>query len=256
MVDGKVLVTGATGTLGRALLGQLADAGVRALSRRPRPETGTWPGDWAVGDLTTGAGLAEAVRDVATIVHCATDVYRFRNDLTAIDRLVESAGIAGSPHLVYVSIVGVDRVPFRYYRIKREVERRVEASGLPWTIQRATQFHDLVRAVLRVVSAPPIMLVPAGVSVQPVDVGDLARRLASLVDSGPAGRVPDFGGPEVRTFTDLAAAYLRSTGRRRRIAPVRLAGRVYAGYRAGGHLTPGHADGRRTFEEYLAGRAG
>lgn len=255
-MNGKILVTGATGTLGRAVLRQLDAESVRVLSRRPRPETGTWPGDWAVGDLTTGAGLADAVRDVATIVHCATDVYRFRNDLTAIDRLVEAAMGAGSPHLIYVSIVGVDPVPFGYYRTKLKVERRVEAAGLPWTIQRATQFHDLVRAVLRVVSAPPLMVVPAGISVQPVDVGDVAGRLAALVDSGPAGRAPDFGGPEVRTFTDLAAAYLRWAGRRRRIVPVRLAGRVYAGYRAGGHLTPDHAEGLRTFEEYLAARTG
>ena len=82
-------------------------------------------------------------------------------------------------------------MPFGYYRIKQEVERRVGASGLPWTIQRATQFHDLVRTLLRVVSVPPIMLVPAGVSVQPVDAGDVASRPAR---PGPRRRPPHLRG--------------------------------------------------------------
>jgi uncharacterized protein YbjT (DUF2867 family) len=251
-----ILVTGATGNLGRAVLRRLGEEGgpqVRVLSRRPRPATGDWPADWASGELTTGARLAGAVRGVGTIVHCATDPRRFRNDLPAVDHLVAAARAGDAPHLVYISIVGVDRVPFGYYRIKQEVERRVEAAGLPWTILRATQFHNLISGLLRVLAGPPIMLVPAGVSCQPVDVDDVAQRLVGLARSGPAGRVTDLGGPEVRTLADLADAYLRSTGRRRPIRPVPLFGRVYAGYKRGGHLTPEHADGRRTFEEFLAG---
>jgi uncharacterized protein YbjT (DUF2867 family) len=99
------------------------------------------------------------------------------------------------------------------------------------------------------------MLLPAGVSCQPVDAGEVAERLVGLALGVPAGRVPDLGGPEVRTFADLARAYLRWTGRRRVLLPVSLPGKTYAGFRRGAHLTPEHADGRRGFDDFLAERS-
>lgn len=250
-----ILVTGGTGTLGRAVVHRLTGTGhdVRVLSRRPAPGDPA-PYRWFTGDLSTGAGLDAAVSGVDAIVHCATEFPRFGRDLRGTRNLIDAARRAGSPHLVYVSIVGVDRVPTRYYRVKLAAERLVEGSGLPWTILRATQFHDLVRYMLDLLSRPPVMPVPAGVRVQPVDVADVAARLADLVTAGPAGRAPDMGGPRIQTAGELARAYLRASGRRRPIVPFALPGRVSGGYRAGGHLAPGHADGRITFEEYLAGR--
>lgn len=72
----------------------------------------------------------------------------------------------------------------------------------------------------------------------------------------PLGRVDDMGGPAVRTARDLARAYRTATGGHRPIVPLWLAGKAFAGFRAGGHLAPGHAVGRTTFEDFLAGRAG
>src|SRR5439155_8289458 len=161
-VMGTVLVTGGTGTLGRAVVRRLRDEGrgVRVLSRRAR-------GDGVVtGDLRTGAGLAKAVRDVDVVVHCATDRRFGRTDVAGTDQLIEAARAAGGPHLVFISIVGVDRVPYGYYQRKLAAERHIEASGLPYTILRATQFHDLVLAVLRVLARPPVMPLPAGLSDQ------------------------------------------------------------------------------------------
>jgi uncharacterized protein YbjT (DUF2867 family) len=246
-----VVVTGGTGTLGRSVVRELREAGaeVRVLSRRA--------GDGhVVGDLTTGAGLDDAVRGVGAIVHCATDTRVPRNDVTGIRNLTEAAHRHGAPHLVYVSIVGVDRVPFPYYRVKHEVEGIVVESGLPWTILRATQFHDLVLTLSRFLARSPVMVVPAGTSVQPVDAAEVAARLAQLALAAPAGWAPEFGGPEVVPFTDLARAYLRARGVRRPVLPVRLPGRVARAYREGGHLTPGHAAGRRTYAEFLADRVG
>jgi len=254
-VTAPILVTGATGTLGRAVVPRLADPGrgVRALSRRPRP---VGPGDheWITGDLRSGAGLEEAVSGVTAIVHCATDARAPGRDVACTRNLLDAARRAGSPHLVYISIVGVDRVPLRYYRVKLEVEALVERSGLPWTILRATQFHDLVGSVLRQLARPPVMLVPAGTSVQPVGAGDVAARLAELAQGAPAGRVPDLGGPEVLTCTDLARADLRARGRRRLVVGVRLPGKAARGYRQGGHLARDHADGRQTYGDFLARR--
>lgn len=185
------------------------------------------------------------------MVHCASGP---RGDLDAARNLLAAARRAGVSHLVYISIVGVDRVPLGYYRTKLAVERLVEGCGLGWTILRATQFHDLVVRLCAAAARLPAIVVPAGVSVQPIDVREVAEHLARLATAAPTGRVPDVGGPQVRGLADLARAWRRATGRHRPVLPVPLPGTVVAAYRRGGHLTPERAVGRITFEEFLAER--
>lgn len=248
-----ILVTGGTGTLGRALVPLLTTAGhrVRVLSRRPRPAS-TEPGGWATGDLRRGEGIPAAVAGADVIVHCATG----RGDVAAARNLISAARSAGGPHLVYISIAGIDRVPFAYYKSKLATEQLIIGSGLPWTVLRATQFHDLILRLFTAQARLPILLLPAGFRFQPVDAGEVAARLAELSAAQPAGRVPDLGGPEVRTLTSLAGSYLRAAGRHQRLLPVPLPGAAAAAFRRGGHLAPEHAAGQVTFEEFLARRLG
>ncbi|WP_030946770.1 SDR family oxidoreductase [Streptomyces sp. NRRL S-646] len=243
-----ILVTGGTGTLGRLVTERLRSDGheVRVLSRHTQP--------YAVDLRKGGAGLEAAVADVDTIVHCATT--QTGGDEKAAENLVAAARRAGVGHLVYISIVGVDRVPYPYYRTKFAVEKLIEESGLGWTVLRATQFHDLLVMVFKALAKLPVMLLPARVSDQPVEVAEVAARLAELAAGAPAGRVEDMGGPEIRTFESLARAYLKATGRRRAVVNVPLWGRAYRQFRNGGHLAPEHAVGKGTFEEYLAGPRG
>ncbi|MBB4161216.1 SDR family oxidoreductase [Streptomyces cinereoruber] len=240
-----ILVTGGTGTLGRLVAERLRGDGaeVRVLSRHAQP--------YAV-DLREGTGLDAAVEGVDTVVHCATTLRG--GDDRAARHLVEASRRAGVRHLVYISIVGVDRVPLGYYRTKLAVEKTIEGSGLGWTVLRTTQFHDLVVEVLRNAARLPVMPLPAGVSDQPVEVAEVAARLAELATGEPSGRVPDMGGPEVLPFAELARTYLRAIGQHRRLLAVPLAGKAYRGFRAGGHLTPERAVGKVTFEEFLAKR--
>jgi uncharacterized protein YbjT (DUF2867 family) len=231
-----ILVTGGTGTLGRALVARLPDA--RVLSRRAAPGR-------VLGDLATGAGLDAALSEVDTVVHCATSLRR--HDLTHARHLVGAARRARRPHVVYVSIVGVEEIPLPYYRTKLAVERLLAESGLPVTVQRATQFHDLVLRLCTLQRWSPALFVLAGTRFQPVDVRDLAGRLVSLAAGPACGRVADFGGPQVRSLADLARAY-RGDGRRP-IVPVPLPGKVIRGYRTGANLAP--ATGTITFEEFL-----
>lgn len=253
-MDGPILVTGATGTLGRPLVARLLAAGapVRVMSRGPRPDGDDRPYEWVVCDLTTGVGLDAAVAGAGTIAHCATNA---RNDVAATRRLLDAARAAGRPHVVYVSIAGIEKIPYSYYKSKLEAEAMVEESGLPWTIQRATQFHDLVAAMTTAQRRLPAVLVPSGFRFQPVEAAEVAGRLAELARGAAAGRVPDFGGPEVRDARDLAGAVLRAAGRRRRLVPLPVPGRVGRGFRAGGNLVPERSEGTVTFEEYLAARA-
>ncbi|MFI2643762.1 SDR family oxidoreductase [Streptomyces sp. NPDC018610] len=243
-----ILVTGGTGTLGRLVAERLRADGheARVLSRHSRPH--------AVDLREGGPALEEAVTGVDTVVHCASSTRG--GDEEAAAHLIAAARRARVPHLLYISIVGVDRVPYGYYQTKHAVERLVEESGLGWTVLRATQFHDLLVSVFEPLAKPPVMLLPAGVGDQPVEVAEVAGRLAELAQAGPAGRVPDMGGPEVRSLESLARAYLRAVGRHRPILNLPLPGRTYRAFREGGHLAPGHAAGKRTFEEYLTARFG
>ncbi|MEV0207320.1 NAD(P)H-binding protein [Streptomyces sp. NPDC050788] len=238
-----ILVTGGTGTLGRLVTERLRADGheVRVLSRHTQP--------YAVDLRKGGAGLDAAVEGVDTIVHCATT--QTGGDEKAARNLVEAARRAGVGHLVYISIVGVDEVPLGYYKTKLAVEKLIEESGVGWTVLRATQFHDLPVMIFRALAKLPVLLLPAGVQDQPIEVAEVAERLAELAAQPPAGRVQDMGGPEIRTFDSLARAWLRSTGRRRPILNVPLFGRTYRAFRQGGHLAPEQATGKGTFEEYL-----
>lgn len=244
----SILVTGGTGCLGSAVVTCLLDAGheVRIASRRPRPEGRSLPYTWARVDYGSGAGLPIAVRGAEVIIHCAGGMR-----VPVDESVIQAARRGGGPHLVYISIVGVDRVPMVYYRSKLAAERLIANSGLPYTILRATQFHDLIRVILAVLARSPIMLVP-DLRFQPVDVADVAARLAELATRSPVGRAPDIGGPEIHSLPDLAHTYLQATRRRRPIVPFQLPGKVFGGYRAGGHLAPEHATSGKTFADYLA----
>ncbi|MFD3734358.1 SDR family oxidoreductase [Streptomyces sp. NPDC058632] len=242
-----ILVTGGTGTLGRHVVERLRTGTqeVRVLSRHAQP--------YAVDLRRGGSALDTAVTGADTIVHCASTPRG--GDEAAAENLLAAARRAGVGHLVHISIVGVDQVPFGYYRSKLAVERLIEESGLGWTVLRTTQFHDLVLTFLQGLSRAPVMLLPARVKDQPIEVSEVADRLAELARGGPAGRVADMGGPEVRTFESLARSYLEAAGRRRAVVRVPLRGAAYRAFRAGGHLAPEHAVGKGTFEDFLAARA-
>ncbi len=164
-----VLVTGGTGTLGRPLVHTLLDAGrpVRVLSRTARTPAVPDEVEWVVGDLLTGAGLHEAVDGVAAVVHCASNPRKPDQDLDAAVQLTLAARAADVPHLVYISIVGVDVVPTAYYQVKAKVEEIVEDSGIPWTILRATQFHDFVAFLLGLLAKGPVAVVPGASRTSP-----------------------------------------------------------------------------------------
>jgi uncharacterized protein YbjT (DUF2867 family) len=256
-----ILVTGGTGTLGRLVVQRLKEAGcdVRVLSRRSHEaEDGVQS---LSGDLTTGEGIEAAVDGAGTIVHCAGGP---KGDAELTRNLVRVASsLTRLPHLVYISVVGADRIPmvsrvdramFGYFESKRETERVVADSGLPWTTLRATQFHDLILTVARQMAKLPVVPMPTGFRVQPVDADEVAARLVELALGEPAGLVPDMGGPRVYDAAELLRGYLLATKRRRLIVPVWLPGKAARVFRAGGNLAPEQAVGRRTWEEFLAER--
>jgi len=248
-----ILVTGATGTLGRAVVAELLerDRRPRVLSRRAKNSADPGSAQWVAGDLVSGERVADAVADVDAIIHCATDYRQMDNDVRGTRRLIDTALLGGSPHLVFASIVGVDRIPLKMYRFKAGIEEVVQRGGLPWSVQRITQFHDLVLAILRNAGRFPLMPLPSGLQFQPIDTRDAARRLVDLAIGEASGRVPDAGGPLVQTVEDLAQQWWAAAGKKRRMVAVPVPGKVMRAYRQGWNLTPDNEVGTVTFEEFL-----
>lgn len=260
-MSSPILVTGGSGTLGRLIDSRLRDAGrdVRVLSRTA-PQLG--PGTEVVdGDLMTGDGVKAAVSGVETVVHCAGTA---KDDDVKARTLTRAAADAQVRHLVFISVVGADRVPVRsavdramfgYFASKRAAERVVEDSAVPFTTLRATQFHELAMSTLAAMAKLPVIPVPSGIRFQPIAAAEVADRMVELTLGEPAGLVDDVAGPEAYGMDEMLRGYLRWTGRPRLLVPLRLAGGAAAAIRAGANLAPDRAVGRQTWAQFLADRA-
>lgn len=245
----SVLVTGGTGTLGRLVVPLLRDTGVkvRVLSRSARPSgEGV---EYVTGDLLKDEGVGTAVDGVEAVLHLAGGQ---KGDDVATANLMRAAKRAGVRHVVYISVIGADRVPLAWLRSKLAAEKAVADSGIPWTTLRTAQFNDLTLKIVRAMAKMPIVPVPGGMRLQPVDARDVAARLVDLTLGPPAGLVPDLAGPTVYGFGDLIRGYLKVTGKRRVFVPIRLPGKAGRAYRAGENLTLAGPDlGKHTWEEFL-----
>ncbi|MBG6101445.1 uncharacterized protein YbjT (DUF2867 family) [Micromonospora vinacea] len=250
----KVLITGASGSLGRAVLGRLRDDGisVRATSRRPPAGSDV---EWVVSDLTTGDGLTRAVTGVDAVLHLASAPrgrQTYQVDVLGTRRLVVAAGAAGVRHIVYISIVGVDRVPIPYYRHKLAAEQVIAAGAVPWSVLRATQFPQFLDDLLTASARLGPVIGDRAVLAQPVDPGEVAARLAARLVAGPLGGIEELGGPQVLRFDEAVRAWRSARGSRRPLLPVRIPGRLGRELRAGGLTTEALPRGVRTFADHLA----
>lgn len=248
----NVLVTGGTGILGRHVVQRLRQQGHRAriFSREPRGHV-----DAVQGDLKTGANLDRAVAGMDAIVHAATEArrsLRSRGDIAGTRNLINAARQANIKHIVYISIVGIDGVPYPYYRTKVAVEQIVKQGEIPWSILRATQFHDLMETLLHGFSrVPGVTAIPFAWKYQPVDAKEVAARLVEVVLDEPRGMLEDFGGPEVRDFKSIAEAWLTARKEDRRLVNLPIPFKFSRQF-AQGVLTTEHRSGKLDFGGYLA----
>jgi uncharacterized protein YbjT (DUF2867 family) len=244
----RIAVIGGTGTLGRHVCAELVTRGheVRAIGRSSP--------DFPV-DLTTGDGLDAALNGCGAVVDAsnATSARRAAQVLVeGSQRLLAAEQRAGVGHHVCLSIVGCERVPMGYYKVKVDQERVVRQGGVPYTIVRATQFHELAAAALGAAGRYRVLPVPR-IQLQTVAAAEVARVVSDVAAAPPGRERVQVAGPEVSSARELARTWRSVTGTPAVLVPIPLPGKLGRVLRAGG-LTADDADvvGEITFADWLA----
>lgn len=242
----RIVVAGGTGVVGAPTVEAVRSAGHEAvvLSRSHGV------------DLVSGRGLAaalagaDAVIDVVSVetLKASTAIEFFT---AATGNLLAAAADSGVGHVVLLSIVGIDRIPYDYYAGKVAQEKLVSASAVPSTILRATQFHEFAAQMFARATLGPLHVAPRA-RTQPVAAREVGERLAALAVGEPRGRVADFAGPREEQLADMIRAFARHQGYRGWVPALSVPGPQMKGMREGKALPGPDADlGRQTFAEWL-----
>jgi uncharacterized protein YbjT (DUF2867 family) len=256
----RVLVTGGTGVLGREVVPRLVAAKhtVRVMSRRSGESNALGDVEWAKADIMSGEGLADAVRDVEIVVHCASSPFKKtkETDVEGTRKLLAAAKAAGVSNFYYISIVGIDRMNYAYYKAKLAAEKVIEEGGVPYTILRATQFHPLLaETMLPMMKKGPFMYLPGSIKFQLIDPGEVAAHIVATLANGPGGHLPDIGGPQVQNAKEIAREWKAATGKSYITIPVPALGFLSA-MAKGYNCCPENAGGKITWREWLGKRYG
>lgn len=213
----RILVAGGTGSLGSAVVSKLqsTDHTVRILSQRPRPDALNPTLEWAQGDVLSGEGLPQALAGVDVIVNCLGNPRNaFETDVLGVKRLAEIAHTAHISHFFHISIVGIEQIDLAFYGYKIEAENAVIKSGVPYSIQRLTQFHtllDFMMSTMQVEDSRYTLPIAGDAQFQLIDTRDAADYILPLLTQ-PAERLPDVGGMDIQTVNELARIYLNAQG--------------------------------------------
>ena len=246
----RIAVAGATGRIGRLTVAALERAGHQAV-----------PVSRGAGvDAYAGAGLDAALQGADAVIDTTNTSSQDEGEIidffgTVTRNLLAAGERAGVRHHVLLSIVGIDhgqRVP--HYAGKREQERLVTAGLVPWSIVRATQFHDFAAMIAgRAQRDGTVKIAP--LLVQPIAPADVADLLAEIVAGAPLRRTLDIAGPRTEDLVDMARRTFGARGKDITLVPTWRG--VFGPDMAGEVLLPG--DGARlgptTFDDWLAAGA-
>lgn len=243
----KIVIAGGTGVVGKHVHSTATDRGhdVVALSRSSGQ------------DVSTGAGLAEAIAgadvviDVTSVLTTSSSKSR-RFFTTATRHLIAAEQAAGVGHHLALSIVGIDGLETGYYAGKLAQEREVSAGSAPWSILRATQFHEFAAQMSQRMTIGPIALIPR-MPTRPVAAREVAARLVDIAEAGPGGRLADLVGPADDELIGMVRRMYTHDGLSRRPIGVRLPGKYWRAI-ASGVLRGNPAEsavGRTTFDQWL-----
>ena len=242
----KITVVGGTGTVGSLTVAAARGRGheVTSASRR----TGV--------NVTTGEGLNEALSGADAVVDVSSmptlsvsPAVKFFS--AAAKNVLAAAGTVKVPHVVRLSIIGVDRNPYGFYAGQLAMEKIYDDAAVPTTVLRAAQFHEFAAQTLQRSTLGPVVLAPRA-RVQPVAGREVAENLVSLAEGEPMGRAADLAGPREEELAQMVRGYAHSQGSRRLVVPVRLPMPMMRGMAAGLQLPSAGAQlGNQSFPEWL-----
>ena len=243
----RVAVAGGTGKVGAHVVDQLRSGGhdVVSLSRRDGV------------DLTTGSGLRDRLDGAGAVIDCLSVVTMQRKKAVSFYEqttrtLLDAEQAAGVGHHVVLSIVGIDRVKYGYYKGKVAQERLVRESDQPSTVLRATQFHEFAEQMLERAKVGPFVLVPHMTSA-PVAAVEVAAALIELAGEAPRPGHLELAGPGEHDMVDLVKRLVAARGLRARALGLRLPGQAAKAMCEGALLSDNPwRVGRQPFEEWLA----
>jgi uncharacterized protein YbjT (DUF2867 family) len=210
----KIVIIGGTGLIGRGLAKTLQSKGHDIVIASP--STGV--------DSVTGKGLSEALQGANVLVD-VTNAPSFADDAvmaffrSSTEHLVSAAKAAGVSHFVALSIVGIDRIEGSgYMRAKRAQEQLIEASGLPYTLVRATQFFEFLDAIADAATEGESVYVSTA-RFQPIAADDVVDVLAGVATSEPKNGIVDLAGPEAMSMAKFIQTFLSARNDGRKVIP-------------------------------------
>ncbi|WPN56039.1 SDR family oxidoreductase [Pseudomonas sp. P9_31] len=243
----KIVVIGGTGLIGSKLVNNLRERGHDVLAAAP--STGV--------NSITREGLAQAMDGTDIVVDVANapsweDQAVLDFFETSSRNLLAAEAAAGVRHHVALSIVGSERLPENgYFRAKVAQENLIKASGIPYTILRATQFFEFVGGIAQAATAgEEICLSPA--LIQPMASDDVAAALTDVTLAAPVNGTVEVAGPEAMPLDELVRRFLRATQDTRKVVPD-VHARYFGSMLDDQSLTPGKNPrlGAIRFEDWL-----
>src|SRR3954465_9627132 len=243
----RIVVIGGTGLIGSKTVAILRQGGHEVVAASPQSGV----------DTITGEGLKEAVAGAQVVIDLANSpsfedkaVLEFFK--TSGRNLLAAETEAGVRHHVCLSIVGTDRTPDNgYFRAKVAQEKLVEASGIPYTIVRSTQFLEFLGGIAASGTQGDKVRISTGLF-QPIAANDVAAIVADVALAKPANGIVEIAGPECAPFNEIVARYLKGVGDPREVVGNPKA-RYFGGLVQEHSLVPlGEARlGRIGFDEWL-----
>jgi uncharacterized protein YbjT (DUF2867 family) len=210
----KVVIIGGTGLIGRKLAARLQASGHEVVAASPSTGVNSLTGE-GVKEILTGANVVVDVTNSPSFEDNAVmDFFR-----RSTGNLLSAAAAAGVSHYVALSVVGADRIhDSGYLRAKRAQEGLIEAGGVPYTILRATQFFEFLKAIADgAMEGNACHMSPS--KFQPVAADDVAATLAEIATGQPRNGVVELAGPEASGMAEFIQSYLLSVGDERKVIP-------------------------------------
>jgi uncharacterized protein YbjT (DUF2867 family) len=207
----KIVVIGGTGLIGSKTVAILRQRGHDVVAAAPQSGVNT----------LTGEGLDEALADAKVVIDLANSpsfedkaVLEFFK--ASEGNLLPAEEAAGVQHHVALSIVAIDRTDNGYFRAKVAQEKLIQASGIPYTIVRSTQFMEFLRGIVDSSAEGNLIRIPP-VQFQPIAADDVAANVAEAALAAPQNGVIEIAGPERARFNEIVARYLKATGDSREV---------------------------------------